>query len=134
MSDQLKLFDFGNIASRFQVNIRLYNPVNQSVWRLIFGHAHHGSSLSNIDIGLHEEHCFHIKSLDVLANHWECVGYQQRFTYHDNYERQVTERRCNGGQPKLVCDGGKFKHIMNSSEKVFYGGNTQFSWKALQVD
>ena len=33
---------------------------------------------------------------------------------------------------KLVCDGGKFKHIMNSSEKVFCGGNTQFSWKACK--
>ena len=29
--------------------------------------------------------------------------------------------RCNAGQPKLVCDGGKLKHIMNSLEKVFYG-------------
>ena len=23
---------------------------------------------------------------------------------------------------KLLCDGGKFNHIMNNSEKVFYGG------------
>ena len=38
-------------------------------------------------------------------------------------------RLCTGAQPKPVCDGGKFKHIMNSSEKAFYGGNTKFSWK-----
>ena len=42
------------------------------------------------------------------------------------------QRRCTSGQPKLVCNGGKFKHIMNSSEKVFYGGNTQFSLKACK--
>ena len=44
--------------------------------------------------------------------YWSC---------HDNYERHITKCRCTGGQPKLVCDGRKFKHIMNSSEKVFYG-------------
>ena len=64
--------------------------------------------------------------MDVLANHWECVSYQQRFTCHDSYERHVTKRICNGGQPKLVCGGGKFRHIMKISEKGFYGGNTQF--------
>ena len=36
------------------------------------------------------------------------------------------------GQPKLVCPGEKFKIIMNASEKVFHGGNTQFSWKACR--
>ena len=116
----------------FRVNIRLYESVNQTVWRLVSGHIHDRSSLPNIDIGLHEGHCFYIKNLDVLVNHWECVGCQQRFTCHDNYERHVTERRCTGGQPKLVCDGGIFEHIMNSSEKVFFEGNTQFSLKACK--
>ena len=55
-----------------------------------------------------------------------------KITHYNTYERHVTERRCTGGQPKLVCNGGKFKHIMNSSEKVFYGGNTQFSLKACK--
>ena len=95
---------------------------------LVFGHVHN----ANVDIGLYEGHCFHTKYLDVLANHWECVGCQQRFTHHDNYNRHLTERRCNGGQSKLVCNGRKFKHIMNSSEIVFYKENTQFSWKACK--
>ena len=51
----------------------------------------------------------------------ECTGFQQRFIHYNNYDRHVTEKQCNGSQPKLLCDGGKFKHIMNSSEKVFYG-------------
>ena len=70
--------------------------------------------------------------MDVLANHWESAGCQQKFTRHDNYERHVTRRRCNGGQLKLMCDGGKLKHIMNSLEKVFYGGNTQFPGKVFK--
>ena len=114
----------------FQVNIKLYESANQSVWKLVFGHVHHRSSLLNVDIALHEGHCFYIKNLDVLANHLECAGCQQRFTCHDNYERHVTEKRCTCGQPKLVCNSGKFKHKMNSSEKAFYRGNTHFSWKS----
>ena len=116
-----KLIDIENIASRFQVNIRLYEFISQSVWQLVFGQVHHRRSLLNVDISLYRGHRFYIKNLDVLTNHWECLGWQQRFTHHDNYNRHVTEKRCTGGQPKLVCDGGMFKHIMNSSEKVFCG-------------
>ena len=32
----------------------------------------------------------------------------------------------------MICSGGKFKHILNSSEKVFYGGDTKFSYTACQ--
>ena len=59
-------------------------------------------------------------------------GCQQRFTHHDNYDRHVAENMCTGRKPKLVCPGEKFKHIINSSGKVFCGGNTQFSWKACR--
>ena len=83
---------------------------------------HYRSSFLDVDIGIYEGHCFYIKDLDVLANHWECAGCQQRLTRHDNYERHVTKKWCIGCRPQLVCDGGKFKNIMNSSEKVFYGG------------
>ena len=40
----------------------------------------------------------------------------------------MTEKRCTGGRVRLICDGKKFKHIYNNSEKVFYGDNTQFNW------
>ena len=93
-----KLIDFENIALRFWVNIRLYESINQSVWKLVFGQVQHGKSFPNVDIDLYEEHCFYIKNLDVLANHWECEGCQQRFTHHDSYNRQVTKSRCTGGK------------------------------------
>ena len=131
-----KLIDFVNIASRFQVNISLYEPANQWVWRLVFGEEPDTSMAhsvdNNIDIDLHEEHCFYIKELEILANHWECVECQQSFSHHDNYDRYITEMWCAGGHAKLVCPGEKFKRIMNTSEKVFYGGNAQFSWKACR--
>ena len=81
-----------------------------------------------MNIGLYEGHCFYIKDLNGLTQHWECDGCEQRFNRHDNYNRHVTENLCSGGKTKLICKGGKFKHIMNSTEKVFYGGNTQFSY------
>ena len=70
----------------------------------------------------------HKKKLETLTEHWECAGCEQRFNRHDNYNRHVTENLCSGGKTKLICHGGKFQHIMNSSEKIFYGGNTQFSY------
>ena len=33
---------------------------------------------------------------------------------------------------KIICLGVKFKHILNSSEKVFYGVDTKFSYAACQ--
>ena len=128
-----KLIDFERIAAKFQVNIRLYEPKNQSTWKLVFGQNQFRESRSNLDIGLCEGHCFFIKDINLLANHWECTGCQQRFSYHQHYHRHITEERCTGGQPKLLCPGEKFKRIMNSSEKVFYGGgSTQFSFKGCK--
>ena len=65
-----KPIDLKNIALRFQVNIRLYKSLNNSVWMLAFGQVQHRKSLPNIDISLYEGHCFYIKDLNILANHW----------------------------------------------------------------
>ena len=77
-------------------------------------------------------HCFFIKDIELLTKTWECGGCGQRFNRHDNYNRHVTGGTCDGGKTKLICPGGKFERIMNSSEKVFYGGNTNFSYAACQ--
>ena len=77
-------------------------------------------------------HCFFIKDIELLTKLWECVGCQQRFNKHVNYNRHVTSGTCDGGKTKLICPGGKFERIMNSSEKVFYGGRTKFSYAACQ--
>ena len=39
---------------------------------------------------------------------------------------------CDGGKTKLICPGEKFERIMNSSEKIFYGGRKNFSYAACQ--
>ena len=64
-----ELVDFENIASRFQVNIKLYEPVHQSAWRLVFREAPDSSIANNVDIGLYEGHCFYIKDLNIPASH-----------------------------------------------------------------
>ena len=53
-----KLVDFENITLKFKVNIRLYEPKNQSTWKLVFEQNQFKSSLLNIDIGLYKGHCF----------------------------------------------------------------------------
>ena len=148
-----RLVDFENIAKQFKVNIRLFEPrenEDKTAWRLVFGKNQFKKNLPCVDIGLfvyedHDEkqaekdnrysrqgHCFFIKDIELLTKTWECVGCRQRFNRHDNYNRHVTGGTCDGGKTKLICPGEKFERIMNSTEKVFYGGNKKFSYAACQ--
>ena len=148
-----RLVDFENIAKQFKINIRLFEPKrneDKTAWRLVFGKNQFKKNLPCVDIGLfvyedHDEkqaekdnrysrqgHCFFIKDIELLTKTWECVGCWQRFNRHDNYNRHVTGGTCGGGKTKLICPGEKFERIMNSTEKVFYGGNKKFSYAACQ--
>ena len=151
--------DFENIAKQFKVNIRLFELAKESetVWRLVSGKNQFRKNLPCVDIGLfvyedHEKeqsekerergqadkrdsrqgHCFFIKDIELLTKTWECGGCGQRFNRHDNYNRHITGGTCGGGKTKLICPGTKFRRIMNSSEKIFYGENTNFSYAACQ--
>ena len=172
-----RLVDFENIAKRFKVNIRLFEPgenKEKTAWKLVFGKNQFRKNLPCLDIGLfvyedhdrkqsvsggkagakalrpeqsselgaganqvdkrdsRQGHCFFIKDIELLTKTWECGGCRQRFNRHDNYNRHITSGTCDGGKTKLICPGEKFERIMNSSEKVFYGGNTNFSYAACQ--
>ena len=147
-----RLVDFENIAKQFKVNIRLFELAkgSKTVWKLVFGKNQFKKNLPCVDIGLfvygdYDEdedeggnenprrgHCFFIKDIELLAKLWECAGCKQRFNRHDNYNRHVTGGTCGGGKTKLICPGAKFRRIMNSSEKVFYGEKTNFSYAACQ--
>ena len=70
--------------------------------------------------------------MDVLCNRWECKGCWQIFTRDKNLIKHLKDERCTGGKTKVICSGVKFRHILNSSEKVFYGGDTKFSYTACQ--
>ena len=43
----------------------------------------------------------------------------------------LKEERRTGGK-KIISSGGKFKHILDSSEKMFYGGDIKLSYTACQ--
>ena len=121
-----KLVDFEGIVRHHNVNIMLYEPkINAgSVWRLVYGKVQYKSDLPTINMRLLGGHCFYIKKMDVLCNQWECMGCKQIFTRNDE--------RCTGEKTKIICSGGKLKHILNSFEKVFYGSDTKFSYTACQ--
>ena len=130
---------------------------SKTVWKLVFGKNQFKKNLPCVDIGLfvYEDsdgeksdsgaganqgdkrkprrgHCFFIKDIELLTKLWECAGCKQRFNNHDNYNRHVTGGICTGGKTKLICPGEKFERIMNSSEKVFYGGDKNFSYAACR--
>ena len=131
-----KFVDFEGIARH--VNIMLYEPKKYrgknvgSVWWLVYGKAQHKNNLPTINMGLLGGHCLYILKMDVLCNRWECKGCGQIFTRNENLIRRLKEERCTGGKTKVICSGGKFKHILNWSEKVFYGGDTKFSYATCQ--
>ena len=148
-----RLVDFENIAKQFKINIRLFEPgenKEKTAWRLVSGKNQFRKNLPCVDIGLfvyedHEKeqsekdkrdsrqgHYFFIKDIELLTKTWECGGCGQRFNRHDNYNRHITSGTCGGGKTKLICPGGKFERIMNSTEIVFYGGDKNFSYAACQ--
>ena len=123
---------------------------SKTVWKLVSGKNQFRKNLPCVDIGLfvyedhdreqsekdkrdsRQGHCFFIKDIELLTKTWECGGCGQRFNRHDNYNRHLTGGTCDGGKTKLVCPGEKFERIMNSSEKIFYGGRKNFSYAACQ--
>ena len=133
-----KLVDFEGIARHKNVNIMLYEPKTDSgkdaasIWRLVYGKAQHKHNLLTINMGLLGGYCFPIKKMDVLCKPCECKGCRHIFTRNENLIRHLKDERCTGGKTKIICTGGKFKHILNSSEKVFYGADTKFSYDACQ--
>ena len=90
-----------------------------SIWRLVYGKIQHKNDLPTINMGLLGGHCFYIKKMDVFCKRWECKGCKQIFTRDENLIRHLKDERCTGGKTKIICSGGKFKQILNSSE-VFY--------------
>ena len=56
---------------------------------------------------------------------WECKDCRQIFTRNEKLIRPLKEERCTGGKTKIICSGGKFKHILNSCEKASYGRDTR---------
>ena len=88
--------------------------------------------LPTVNMGLLGDHCFYKKKMDVLCKRLECKGYRQIFTRDKNLIKDLKEERCTGGKTKFISAGGKFRHIFNSFEKVFYGDDTKFSYTACQ--
>ena len=117
-----KLTDLEGIAKHHNMNIMLYEPkkdkgkVAGSVWRLVYGKIQHKNDLPTINIGLLGGHCFYIKKMDVLCDQWECKGCRQIFTRNENLTRHLKDERCTGGKTRIICSGGKFENILNSSE------------------
>ena len=131
-----KLVDFEGIVRHHNENI-IYEPKKEdagSMWQLACGNIQYKNDLPTINKGFLGGHCFFIKEMDVLCRRWECKGCRQIFTRNENLIRHLKDERCTGGKTKIICSGGKFKHTLNSSEKVFYGGDTKFSqWIEAQA-
>ena len=116
-----KLVDFDGIAKHQNVNIMLYEPKKDRgkdagyMWQLVYGKVQHKNNLPTINMGLLGGHCFYIKKMDVLFNWWECKSCRQMFMQNEELTVHLKEERCTERKTKIICSGGKFKHILNSS-------------------
>ena len=68
----------------------------------------------------------------MLCQKWECSGCGQIFTESRILTKHLREGRVNDGKTKIICNGDKIKAKMRKSDKVFYGGNTHFSYAGCQ--
>ena len=133
-----KLVDFDGIARHHNLNVMLYEPKKDrgkdagSIWRLVYGKVQYKNGFLTINMGLLGGHCFYIKKMNVLCKRWECKRCRQIFTWNKHLIRHLKEEICTEGKTKIICSRGKFKHILNSSKKVLYGGDTKFSYTACQ--
>ena len=98
----------------------LYEPKRDSrkdagsTWWLVYGEIQYKSTLPTVNIGLLRGHYFYIRKIDAICNQWEYKGCEQIFTQDKNLIKHLKDKRSNQGKPKI-----KFRHILNSSEKVF---------------
>ena len=123
-----RLVDFEGIAKKLKINIRVYEPksdTKETSWMLVFGKNRYKARLDTINLGMFKGHCFYIKKMEVLCQKWECIACHQVFTRSENLTRHLTDGSCNGGQPKLIYKGRKFKRLLTACEKVFYRGGVK---------
>merc|ERR1711911_67274 len=131
---ETKLVDMEEIAKKFKVNIMVYEPKGKSkhICKLAYGQRQYKAKLPTMNVGLFEGHCFYIKDMKVLCQKWECSGCGQVFTDNRNLTKYLREGRCNCGKIKIIFNGDKIKPKMSMSDKVFYRGNTHFSYAGCQ--
>ena len=114
-----KFVDFEGIAKHHHVSIILYEPKKDggkdagSICQLVYGKIQYKINLPTINMGPLGGHYFYIKKMDVLCKRWECKGCRQIFTWNEHLIKHLKEERYTGGKTKIICSGGKFKHILN---------------------
>ena len=106
----------------------------RSIWRSVSGKIQYNNNLPIVNMGLLRDFWFYIKKMDKLCKRQECRIYKQIFTRDKNLINILKEGRCTGGETKIIFSGDKLKHILNSSEKVFYCSNKKIYLLYMSMD
>ena len=127
--------DFEGIAEKFNVNIRVYElkvNLDKTRYRMVYRQKQYKEELNMIYLGMLGGHCFYIKKMDVLKQKWKYLDCKKVFTRSNDLSHHTADGSCNGGKTKIICNGKKIKRILISSEKVFYGGLSNYSYSVCQ--
>jgi hypothetical protein len=129
---KLKLKALGEVEKKFKVGIRVYEPSEDGIWRLIRQPAHYDAVRGNdgvMTIGFYNKHAFLIKDIKKVANVYACGGCSQRFTQACHLQRHAST--CQQGKTVFVCKGKKIEKPQSAYEKAFYPKNT-VSFKSIK--
>src|SRR6218665_1028279 len=112
--DQLKTFE-----THFKLGIRVYEPTEDGIWRLLRQPAHYEEiGTKPMTIGFYNDHAFLIKNIAKLANQYACAHCDQQFTQACSLQRHAD--RCTKGETKICCPGEVIERPQSAYEKAFY--------------
>ena len=104
---------------KFTLGIRVYEPSEDSTWRLIRQPAHYEAiGIQPMTIGWYNNHAFLIKDIKKLARQYACGHCNQQFT--GTWELQRHADRCTSGKTEVICPGKVVERPQSAYEKAFY--------------
>jgi hypothetical protein len=125
---RIPLNKLAKVEEKFKIGIRVYEPNENGVWRLIRQPAHYDAILGKdgvMTIGFYNNHAFLITDIKKVVNIYACGHCDQQFTNSQNLQRHAD--RCSRGEAKLVCVGSQVERPESAYERAFYPrGNASF--------
>ena len=113
------------ISERILVSTKMIECTKgEELWMMIYSKGLEETKFMNL--GMYLGNCFFFtKNLDVFNTLWMCFSCEWIFNHFRNKRAHIDDGSCPRHRIKVRCSGETFWKIMSSSEKVFFGGNTQ---------
>ena len=97
----VELTELKKVEEKFKLGIRVYEPSEDSTWRLIRQPAHYETvGIKPMTIGWYDGHAFLIKDIKKVTNIYACAHCNQQFTQATHLQRHAD--RCISGKTEVI--------------------------------